>query len=165
MIYKYCLIANDENDTEIPMIFRKAAWSILISKDLKPPALLAVCQQVRMETLCIFCLSNRFHASIEDYDASLYLAWQRLRSKIEARNVFFRVKGDPNWKNLRNWCQNVWSGHNAMSKKGSQGSHSQIVDAAHRIAVASRGKTWAECELQLDELRRVLGQVDRGWLN
>ena len=145
---------------------------ILITKELKPPALLAVCREVRKETIGIFYLSNSFHVRATNYDASLYFAWRRhlktLSSrKLAAQIVLVNISGDPMWDNLQNWCKGVWSGLREMTTRGQQhiSAKHQIVDAAHRIAVAARGKPWVECEHQLEGLRMVLGQVDKRWLD
>lgn len=163
-IYKCCLIADDIDDTEIPTILRKGVCSVLITKDLKLPALLAVCRQIRMEATDIFYRSNKFHVPIHDWDASLYLAWRSHHSSNERKTLFYRVSGNPNWKNLEDWCRAVWSGVSPITTcDQSDGRKFQIVDAAHRIAVGARGKSWANLERQLNGMRMVLGQLDRRW--
>jgi hypothetical protein len=152
------------------MYSNKRGFFILITENLKPPALLAVCRQIRKETKTIFYTSNRFHVDIPYYDTTLYTAWRihirNIGYKTKASNVAFRVLGGPNWENLKIWCRHVWSGLPAISRvRGHVKRKHEIVDAAHRIAVASRGKPWVECEVQLDGWRRVLGQVDRTWLD
>ena len=149
------------------MVWKKSGWSILLSKDLKPPALLAVCRQIRNEALEFFYLSNKIHVRIKDYDASLLYAWRThlntLSSNIGSRVIFIRVLGRPCWKNLDKWCEHVWSGLREIktSKKQHTSKPAQIVNAAHRIGLASRGNSWAICEDQLNALRIVLGQLDR----
>ncbi len=169
-IYKYCLIADDRHDAEFSMYFANRRCFIRVTKDLKLPPLLAINRQVREETLNLFYLSNKFRAKIKDYDASLYLAWRKhlntFNDRIGRNDIYFRTCGTPNFENLKEWCRAVWSGVYAIKKKDNHNSPEHgIVDAAHRIAVASRDKPWEKCETQLIGLRQVLGQVDRRWLD
>ena len=152
-IYKYCLIIGS-HDAEYSTIDNRNGRFVVVTEDVKQPALLSVCRQVRNEALGFWYIENKFHVRINDYDASLYLAWRRhlnaLGPKFKAQTIGYKISGDPDWKKLKEWCYAVWSGLPQISdKRGDEDRpEAEIVDAAHGIAYASRGKTWKKCEHQ-----------------
>ena len=75
-IYKHCLVIGMD-DLQYPTVKKSRGRFVLITKDLKLPALLSVCRQVRNETRGFWYTDNRCHVRIYDYDASVYLAWRR----------------------------------------------------------------------------------------
>ena len=76
--------------------------------DLRPegfwpyePDLLHVSRQIRTEALDIYYQENTWAFHIQDFDATLYLAWCRASTHKRDANIRFWLKGDdPSWANF-----------------------------------------------------------------
>ena len=167
-IYRYCLVVDDEHDTEHPMRITTNGRFVVVAKDLKIPPLLSVSQQVRNEAIHIWYAANTFRVSLPDYDPTLYLARRRHLGGIvgddKSKGLWIQVTGDPKWSNLMDRCHAAWSGTLPCLEKDERGKLA-VARAAHKIAVMSKEGSWEECERQLSVLRGVFAQIDKRWMD
>ncbi|KAK5678527.1 hypothetical protein LTS10_008971 [Elasticomyces elasticus] len=85
---------------------------IVIDKKLRVPALLQVCQQLRIDTLTMWYQRNVFHLTIKYCNADLLLRWGRHVDTTLPRNLakvrmWVDFRGKPNWSNLVEFATSV----------------------------------------------------------
>lgn len=157
MIYTLCL-AEDE---------------IEITKQMKPPALLLTCRQVRSEAVPIWFGSNRFEIVIEACDSTLFRRFsQNLADSIIARTG---GQGSPvgisiervNWANFVERCQAIWRKETGRCRPAhdpdDEDENYAIIAAATTIAVVRRADLWEKVEHQLTALRPVAIKLNAQW--
>lgn len=87
---------------------------INITADWKPPGLLAICRQVRHETLDMYFLDSTFAFHIQDCDGSLHTSWLSefggylLEDGETECNLIEHHTGNPNWENLKAWMGGLY---------------------------------------------------------
>lgn len=139
---------------------------IEITRDLKPPALLQTCSQIRHEALEIWYTLNNFFITIRDCDDSLMKAFTKLQIELGVREMFpMRLVGRLDWGNLMKWCKNCWDGDSYMLfKKDSIKDSSIIMFAAHDIVLQNVHLPWSTCEHALDNLGDVIRVLHPDWM-
>ncbi len=152
-IYRHCLVINEGR--------------IMIDKQLKPPALLSVCRQIRQEATALWYLGNGFTIKLRSCDASLYRAWMStivkplsLKTNFEDNLILGINHYHINWKNLVDWCGAGWSGELSAVDMMQHGTPATVViQAATNIASRARTMEWEKVVGPLEGLRLVAGQV------
>ncbi|KAK3710460.1 hypothetical protein LTR37_010303 [Vermiconidia calcicola] len=147
--------------------------SIRVTKQLKQPALLLTCRQVRTEALELWYRSNTFKTAIADCDASLHQSFYVHLRKVgtsvaRSARITMSFHGTMcNWDNLARWCYAIWTAQ-ARSLRYRDGLcvDKTVIYAAHNIATECRndGVDWKTCEKMLKNLRLVAGNEDPEWL-
>ena len=141
-----------------------------ITAELKPPALLSTCSEIRDEAIGIWHLEQKFTLSIPDCNSDLAskfmaMSWRYARAPNQARYLGPSDLGGPNWTNLMKWCQRINTGHMcALGIATHNDDMYKIVGAATMIAHTHYGHEWAKCEEALVAFRHVAGTVDAQWL-
>jgi hypothetical protein len=143
---------------------------ISITSELKPPALLSTCRQIRNEAQQISYFGNTFAIVMLNCDSTLYRKFTenvirplgiqpddpRWRSVAELEGV--------DWRNLMSWCRCVWEGKlgsvNFSSDAGGDGDYDWcVIQTATIIALDSMG-----CRReQLRQLGLLAAKVDSRW--
>lgn len=123
--------------------------SIKITEDLKIPALLSVCRQIRKESLSIFYLGNRFRHTVLKCDTSLDTAFEgnleRIGREISIYSlskdveVSYHIRG-VNWANLMDWCRKIYEKSSRGFEFGRKDkADTKVICAAHEIAYRACG--------------------------
>lgn len=142
---------------------------IRVTAQLRPPALLSVCKQVREEGLSIWYGENLFAMPIVDCDARLAIAFQVHHQSLALGEIrgAFEIYGEPNWQNLFRWCTAIYSGASAGLEKGARlGPLGKVIAAANEIAArfTENAASWDACEEVLENLRFAVGGLEPMWL-
>jgi hypothetical protein len=147
---------------------------ILITDQLKQPALVQVNRQIRSETRKIALLNNNYRIDVVACDARLFAKffqlWQYIvNSDVKQGKKMFqlpiRIKllGDCHWLNLANWCRLVSRGKcGALTIGPAARGMSKIVEAA--TALAASAESWEELDRGLKIWRPVAALDDPQWL-
>jgi hypothetical protein len=147
---------------------------ILITDQLKQPALVQVNRQIRSETRKIALLNNNYRIDVVACDARLFAKffqlWQYIvNSDVKQGKKMFqlpiRIKllGDCHWLNLANWCRLVSRGKcGALTIGPAARGMSKIVEAATGLAASA--ESWEELDRGLKIWRPVAALDDPQWL-
>ncbi|KAK3617304.1 hypothetical protein LTR56_025372 [Elasticomyces elasticus] len=154
-IYEYVLLEPDDID---------------VDTNLLPPALIQVSPQIKAEASGIWYAQNQFHNDIIDCNIEVAMKWRWhiLRLGMPTSNGTSAILPSPNWTNLLRWCQYVCASGQAirLNLEDDLNPEEAVVEAAHAIAYEHcyDNRTWEECKLVLEPLRRIAGIVDNRWL-
>lgn len=155
-------------------IYRAALVSdgrdILIRPSIKPaiePALLRTCQQIRNEATEMYYQENTFRFCIRDNNAAILTEWCSLSAHHFHANMYFRVTGSTNWRNLVDWLHAYYHRCCHGIEPADDGTSSEVV--AHMFSVVQNFRqggnlAWGEVAKTLEIMRKVLGAQDPAWL-
>jgi hypothetical protein len=147
---------------------------ILVTDQLKQPALVQVNRQIRSETRKLALLNNNYRIDVVACDARLFAKffqlWQYIvNSDVKQGKKMFqlpiRIKllGDCHWLNLANWCRLVSRGKcGALTIGPAARGMSKIVEAATGLAASA--ESWEELDRGLKIWRPVAALDDPQWL-
>ncbi|KAM3415989.1 hypothetical protein BST61_g9477 [Cercospora zeina] len=138
---------------------------INITRELKQPALLATCRQIRGETKMLWFWRNRFRYFVMSCDIRpLYWFHRLYGASLPAEvKVDIFAGGRRDWKALMHWCKLVFKyrRHRYMDDNPINGRH--IMKAATYMARNSGAATWAECKRDLQLWRPMAAKSHRDW--
>ncbi|KAK5677119.1 hypothetical protein LTS10_010308 [Elasticomyces elasticus] len=146
---------------------------VLVTPELKLPALHSVSRLVRHETTSIYYRGQTFTHEVWNCNADTMLAWCESGIKMGVYTVhdkwrsILTLRGQPNWTNLMRWCKerHEKSGPNVPISEDHTPFETMVV-ACIRLAREFRdaGRSWKECTDVLDALRRSVGAYEKKWL-
>ena len=146
------------------------AEQIKVDHNLQQPALLYTCRQIRREAIYHWYLSNTFELDIIDCDPKMDIAFTRHCDVVGMNEGESTVKavinllGRKDWSNLVSWCKAVYQDDVFKLRKDDSGDKSwAVVAGAHDIVHRMIDRPWEEVEAALDNLRYVVGKLDRAW--
>lgn len=155
----------------LPPELRNTIWElclknnhgITITPDLKEPAVLKTCRQIRGETRDMSYNVNAFRIFVTDCDDSVLSAFTKHIDAIEVVPlIHLRIVGKRDRSNLIKWCKNLFTGDSMMLYKGSwNDQRSTVVAAAHDIV--KQHDDWSECERALETLETVVRKLRPKW--
>lgn len=122
--------------------------SITLTAQIREPAILQVCRQVRSESLEMYYHENAFRVPIVDCDASLsgacFRHLRRMDKRLEGINVRFPVSVCPSCESLMAWYEEVHSRRSCAlgSLDRSRRPKIEIMVAATRTARQWSGVPW-----------------------
>lgn len=138
---------------------------ILITPDLKQPALLATCRQVRAEARLMWFWRNTFVYIAQDCNIRPLFAFHALYGSplpIQV-NVAVYAQGQHNWKALKEWCKLVFKHKRHCFRCSGRTQGFQVLRAATVMAKRSRALTWGDFEQDLELWRPVAALSHEEW--
>lgn len=142
---------------------------ILVTKDLKIPALLHASRQTRKEAVPIWHLRNRFRLPISDCDSSLFQTYMtKVMKPLETEfGTWLRLPtlvafGNRKvvWHDLVQWCKAVWAAKvPGLELTSNSYLELAIIRAALNIARMGRDLPWLEVLSQLEGVRIIAGSL------
>ena len=137
---------------------------------LRIPALLVVCSQIRNETSSIWYKSNEFTINVFDCDATVLNAWTARCCNVGQREYDSSISlaAVGHWQNIvHTCCYAVWNGDKSrkLTKVDGMSDYEQTVCSAHAIVERNKGKSWKRCLEELKNLRGDVTMKNRKWLD
>lgn len=113
------------------------------------------------------CNTSTLWQTVDDLDARLCHSWVTNVLPFDNSSDFqITICESQNWSNLLEWC---WWIHHPQNTTIVVGHHNDmgetwaVVKTAHQIAVAHKGRSWAECEKALENHREMVSVFDPRW--
>ncbi|KAK5132163.1 hypothetical protein LTR08_000320 [Meristemomyces frigidus] len=134
-----------------------------VTRDLKPPPLLATCAQIRRETLKTWYTRNNFVITIRDFDARVLLLWRFHCETLGISRFLTAISfsGEPDWRLMRMWVNT----DRAMRRLRHERPGPSTGDAPKRFATACYELLEAGGEASWEALEVLLVYEARcGWV-
>ncbi|KAK5111956.1 hypothetical protein LTR85_011703 [Meristemomyces frigidus] len=145
--------------------------TVHVDDNLRRPALLDTCRQIRSEALRLWYTENAFLFTIHDCDGTVadkFLCSLRMLpindSKLHARYVY---TGVANWKNLKAWAKLDWSDKRQLNLEPSSSNggspEADMIAAVSGFVGEMLDKSWEEVDTALERLRATVARYTKSW--
>lgn len=138
---------------------------ITITAELKQPALLMTCRQIRSETKLMWFWRNTYQYTVVDCDSRLVYAFHTLYGGPLPNKVRVNIyaTGQNNWTALMEWCKFIFAHRRHCFRRPTLTQGREVIRAATVLTSQSGAATWKDCKRDLQLLRLLAISADRAW--
>lgn len=143
---------------------------VKVTKRFKEPSILQSHPQIRHEARKLYYRNNTFRAPIQNCDATLLVAFNKLIRQFadETGSVRLRMKltGRKDWAGIVKWCEQIhkyrlhcwyWTNPDKTRMEA-------VIEAAHKVVRVNGRSSWAKCRAGLQALGEVVARYDPAWM-